>query len=157
MTGGPAIRVPLGRLDATAADPADRMPAETLDGAGLRAHFAAAGFSAREMVALSGAHTLGSKGFGPPLAFDSAYYSTLLARPWADADATAEARAMAEHIGLQSDKALADDAPSVPLVRRYASDRAAWFDDFAAAYVKMGCLGARWAPGVTPGSYETRE
>jgi L-ascorbate peroxidase len=157
VTGGPLIRVPLGRLDASSGDPEGRMPEETLDGAGLRAHFAAAGLSAREMVALSGAHTLGSKGFGPPLAFDSAYYSTLLARPWADKDATPEARAMAEHIGLASDKALAEDAPSAGFIRRYALDGAAWFDDFAAAYVKMGCLGARWAPGVAPGTYETRE
>ena len=155
VTGGPAIIVPLGRLDATSADPEGRMPEETLDGAGLRAHFAAAGLSTRELVALSGAHTLGSKGFGPPLAFDSAYYTTLLARPWADASATEESRAMAEHIGLASDKALADDAPSALFIRRYAADRAAWFDDFAAAYVKMGCLGARWA--ATPGTYESRE
>ena len=62
---------------------------------------------------------------------------------------------MAEHIGLASDKALADDAPSAPFIRRYAADRGAWFDDFAAVYVKMGCLGARWA--ATPGAYESRE
>jgi len=155
ITGGPAIAVPLGRLDAQSGDPEGRMPSEALDGPGLRAHFAQAGLSVREMVALSGAHTLGSKGFGPPLTFDAAYYTTLLARPWADASATAEARAMAEHIGLASDKALAEDEPSLVHVRRYAADREAWYADFGAAYVKMGCLGARWAG--PPGAYESRE
>jgi len=55
VTGGPAIAVPLGRVDTAAADPEGRMPEETLDGPALKAHFAAAGFSARELVALSGA------------------------------------------------------------------------------------------------------
>ena len=149
-TGGPAIRVPLGRLDATSADPEGRLPPETLDGAAMRAHFAASGLSARELVALSGAHTIGGKGFGAPLAFDTAYYATLLARPWSDAAATPEARGMAEHVGLPSDKALAEDAVALPWIKRYAGDEPAFFDDFAAAYLKMGTLGARWAPGVTP-------
>ena len=157
VTGGPAIAVPLGRLDATTADPPDRLPAETLDGAAMRAHFAALGLSARELVALAGAHTIGGKGFGAPLSFDAAYYRTLLARPWADASATPEARAMAEHIGLPSDKALAEDSVALSWIRRYAEDEAAFFDDFAAAYVKMGTLGARWAPGVTPPVPPSRE
>ncbi len=156
LTGGPSIAVPLGRTDAASADPPNRMPAETLSGAALRAHFARAGLSTRELVALSGAHTIGGKGFGGPLVFDNTYYKTLLARPWADASASPEAREMAAHIGLPSDKSLPDDPECRVWIQRYADDQARWFEDFAAAYIKMGTLGAVWAPGVTPPAPETR-
>lgn len=36
----------------------------------------------QELVALSGAHTLGSKGFGNPISFDNSYYKVLLEKPW---------------------------------------------------------------------------
>lgn len=36
----------------------------------------------QELVALSGAHTLGSKGFGNPTAFDNYYFKILLDKPW---------------------------------------------------------------------------
>jgi L-ascorbate peroxidase len=36
----------------------------------------------QELVALSGAHTLGSKGFGSPTTFDNSYYKVLLEKPW---------------------------------------------------------------------------
>ncbi|XLT23599.1 hypothetical protein HN873_054891, partial [Arachis hypogaea] len=36
------------------------------------------------LVALSGTHTLGSKGFGSPTSFDNAYYKILLEIPWAN-------------------------------------------------------------------------
>ena len=36
----------------------------------------------QELVALSGAHTLGSKGFGSPVAFDNSYFKILLEKPW---------------------------------------------------------------------------
>lgn len=35
-------------------------------------------------MALSGAHTLGSKGFGDPVTFDNVYYKELLRKPWLD-------------------------------------------------------------------------
>lgn len=35
----------------------------------------------QELVALSGAHTLGSKGFGSPTSFDNSYYKVLLEKP----------------------------------------------------------------------------
>lgn len=47
-----------GRQDASAPDPVDRMPAETLTAEQLRGAFAAKGISAQELVALSGAHTV---------------------------------------------------------------------------------------------------
>lgn len=36
----------------------------------------------QELVALSGAHTLGGKGFGNPNVFDNSYYKILLQKPW---------------------------------------------------------------------------
>lgn len=53
------LQVPIGRADATAADPPGRMASEKADAALLKANFAEKGFSVQEMVALSGAHTLG--------------------------------------------------------------------------------------------------
>lgn len=37
---------------------------------------------AQELVVLSGAHTLGGKGFGNPVVFDNAYFKILLEKPW---------------------------------------------------------------------------
>ena len=36
----------------------------------------------QELVALSGAHTLGGKGFGNPTVFDNSYFKILLEKPW---------------------------------------------------------------------------
>lgn len=40
-------------------------------------------YRTQELVALSGAHTIGSKGFGGPTSFDNSYYKVLLEKPWA--------------------------------------------------------------------------
>jgi len=144
LTGGPKIDVPFGRIDATAADPENRMPSETLSGAETRASFAAAGYSTQEMIALAGAHTIGGKGFGEPYDFDNAYYVTLLKKPWSDPKASKDELEMASHIGLASDKALAEDGPSVEWIRRYADDQALFFTDFSAAYLKMASNGAKF-------------
>ena len=147
LTGGPEILSSLafGRVDASAADPENRMPSESLNGAETRAHFAAAGYSAQEMVALAGAHTIGGKGFGEPYEFDNQYYVTLLKRPWADPNATKDELEMASHIGLTSDKNLAVDEPSVEHIKTYAADQKLFFKDFTAAYIKMTEQGARFA------------
>ena len=39
-------------------------------------------YRVQELVALSGAHTLGNKGFGNPTNFDNSYFQILLERPW---------------------------------------------------------------------------
>lgn len=58
VTGGPKIRVAVGRRDAAAADPDGRMPELTASADELLANFAAKGFSAQELVVLSGSHTV---------------------------------------------------------------------------------------------------
>lgn len=137
--GGPRILVPIGRVDAQGPDPEGRMPAESLSVDDLKANFAAKGFSVEEMVILSGAHTIGGKGFGSPDVFDNAYYTALLKRPWLDPKDP-----MAAMIGLPSDHVLPDDPECLPIIQRYASDQAAFFSAFSEAYVKMTNLGATW-------------
>ncbi|GLC57294.1 hypothetical protein PLESTB_001208700 [Pleodorina starrii] len=143
LCGGPDIPLALGRPVAAAAspDPPGRMPAEDFTAAQLKANFASKGFSVQEMVALSGAHTLGSKGFGDPTRFDNEYYQSLLRRPWTNKDDP-----MASMIGLPSDHVLPDDPECLPYIQQYAADQEAFFRDFSAAYVKLTSLGVPgWA------------
>mmetsp|Transcript_5591 Transcript_5591/g.14314 ORF Transcript_5591/g.14314 Transcript_5591/m.14314 type:complete len:345 (+) Transcript_5591:100-1134(+) len=139
ITGGPAIDVPVGRKDADRADPEGRLPAETLPVEALKANFAAKGFSVPEFVVLCGSHAIGNKGFGDALTFDSSYYTTLLEKPWDN-----PAVEMRDMIGLPSDRVLAVDAECLPLIEKYAGDQQAFFDDFAAAFVKLSVAGATW-------------
>jgi L-ascorbate peroxidase len=81
----------------------------------------------------------GGKGFGDPVAFDNAYYTALLAKPWLNTQDE-----MSTHIGLPSDHVLPDDPECLPIIQEYAGDTAAFHRDFAAAYVKMTMMGAQW-------------
>ena len=97
--------VPLGRNDASSEDPEHLMPIETLRGNFMRVHFQSLyGFSSQEMIALSGAHTIGQKGFGDPYTFDNEYFVTLKKDPWNLPNLTKDELEMNEHIGLLSDR-----------------------------------------------------
>ncbi|KAF5828413.1 heme peroxidase, partial [Dunaliella salina] len=158
---GPDILLRIGRPDAPGPDPEGRLPDENSSAALLKANFADKGFSARELVALSGAHTIGkhicwttgeegsprsgcvtrpqgNKGFGGPYAFDNTYYKELLKKPW-----TNTKDSMASMIGLPSDHVLPDDEELQPIIQEYAKDQEAFFKDFSAAYVKLSELGIR--------------
>ncbi|WOL09229.1 hypothetical protein Cni_G17982 [Canna indica] len=138
LCGGPVIPVQLGRLDVRTPDPEGRLPQETLDASGLKNCFLKKGFSSQELVALSGAHTIGSKGFGSPVVFDNAYFKILLQKPWASSDG------MSSMIGLPSDRAIADDEECLRWIKIYAGDQARFFNDFKNAYVKLVNSGAVW-------------
>ncbi|KAL0905749.1 hypothetical protein M5K25_024186, partial [Dendrobium thyrsiflorum] len=138
LCGGPAIPVKVGRLDVRKPDPVGKLPQETLDAVGLKSCFQRKGFSTQELVALSGAHTLGSKGFGNPNVFDNAYYKILLEKPWSASGS------MSSMIGLPSDRALAEDDECLRWIKVYAGDQVKFFDDFSSAYVKLVDLGAVW-------------
>ncbi|XRA99100.1 L-ascorbate peroxidase [Pycnococcus provasolii] len=131
-----AMRV--GRVDAPidASDPTGRMPSEKAGATELARVFDEQyGFDENRMVVLSGAHTVGAKGFGDGFTFDNAYYQVLLAKPWVGGDD------MAQMIGLASDKSLADYARVRPLIEKYANDGLAWSRDFVDAFRAMSELG----------------
>ncbi|CAL9180714.1 unnamed protein product [Musa hybrid cultivar] len=136
--GGPVIPVQLGRLDARTPDPQGKLPQETLDASGLKKCFLKKGFSTQELVALSGAHTIGNKGFGSPVVFDNAYFNILLEKTWTSSGG------MSSMIGLPSDRALAKDEECLRWIKIYAGDQAKFFDDFRNAYIKLVNSGASW-------------
>ncbi|XP_030467219.1 putative L-ascorbate peroxidase 6 isoform X1 [Syzygium oleosum] len=138
VCGGPTIPVVLGRLDSMKPDPEGRLPEETLDAFGLKQCFQRKGLSTQELVALSGAHTLGSKGFGSPIVFDNSYYKVLLEKPWMSS------AGMSSMVGLPSDRALVEDDECLRWIEKYANDQNSFFKDFKNAYVKLVNSGARW-------------
>nr|QBC36322.1 Chinses pear peroxidase protein [Pyrus x bretschneideri] len=133
ICGGPTIQVPLGRLDSKEPDPEGKLPEETLDASGLKQSFQTKGFSTQELVALSGAHTIGNKGFGNPTVFDNTYFKILLEKP-----------SSGSMIGLPSDRALAKDDECLSWITKYAEDQNLFFEDFKTAYLKLVNSGARW-------------
>ncbi|KAL8245082.1 hypothetical protein R6Q59_011340 [Mikania micrantha] len=138
LCGGPKIPVQLGRLDSMIPDPEGKLPEETLDALGLKQSFQRKGFSTQELVALSGAHTLGSKGFGNPFVFDNAYYKVLLEKPWLSS------AGMSSMVGLPSDRALVEDDECLRWISKYADDQDLFFEDFKNAYIKLVNSGEKW-------------
>lgn len=150
-TGGPGIVVRLGRVDATEGDPTDIMPdfAETV--VELRNRFEPRGYDDRDLVALSGAHTLGRSGNGVFVKesnrFRNDYFLNLM---WYQ-----ERRLNGENdkVGppekpnfqLPSDIHLIDEPETLAIVREFAEDEAKFFAQFAKSYVKMTNQGAIFA------------
>lgn len=141
LCGGPNISIKLGRQDTKSPDPDGELPEESLNASGLKECFQRKGFSVQELVALSGAHTLGNKGFGNPTKFDNSYFQILLERPWIQASKGNE---MATMIGLPSDHALVEDDECLRWIATYANDQNKFFDDFSQAYVKLVNSGVHW-------------
>ncbi|XP_054792223.1 putative L-ascorbate peroxidase 6 isoform X3 [Prosopis cineraria] len=138
VCGGPKIQVSVGRLDSLEPDPEGKLPEESLDAFGLKKCFLRKGFSTQELVALSGAHTLGSKGFGSPTSFDNSYYKVLLEKPWVSSGG------MSSMTGLPSDHALVEDDECLRWIKKYALNENMFFEDFKNAYVKLVNSGVRW-------------
>ncbi|CAA0822760.1 Putative L-ascorbate peroxidase 6 [Striga hermonthica] len=138
VCGGPKIPVQLGRIDATVPDPDGKLPEESLNAAAMKQCFLKKGFSTQELVALSGAHTLGSKGFGNPVVFDNSYYKILLEKPWSSSGG------MSSMIGLPSDRALVEDEECIRWISKYANDQDLFFEDFKNVYTKLVNTGAKW-------------
>jgi len=133
-TGGPEIPVPLGRPDARKPDPGGQLPPLTLDAAGLRTLFSRNGYSDEQIVALSGAHTLGLSRANPPKgaalsptpnAFNVDYFTALQKGKGV----------------FPSDRALMTDPVFKKFVSTFAKDKKAFFKSFSEAYVAMGLKG----------------
>ena len=129
--GGPVIEVGLGRTDGDEPAPPHRLPGG-YEGAGmLKRIFARMGLGPRELVALSGAHSLGHsqrRPFTPePLVFSNRYFRQLMAQR--------------EIVLLGTDTALLDDPELRPFVELYAADNERFLADFADAYTRLTWLG----------------
>jgi catalase (peroxidase I) len=159
FVGGPYVPVKLGRTDDADGSrcPANGRLPDALQGAAhLRGLFGERmGFSDREIVALSGAHTLGRchkvrSGFdGPwttnPLRFDNEYFRNLIELEWRpkqwDGPLQYEDTKTGDLMMLPTDLALVQDAGFKQYVEIYARDGEAFARDFSAAFAKLLALG----------------
>jgi thiol-disulfide isomerase/thioredoxin len=157
--GGPNIPYTFGRKDDAdgARCPAHgRLPDASQGAEHLRSVFGRMGFSDQEIVALSGAHTLGRchlvrSGFDGPwtsnaLKFDNEYFRNLMGLEWQpkewDGPLQYEDVATRTLMMLPTDMALRNDPAFAAVAQKYADDESAFFADFAAAFGKLLSLGA---------------
>lgn len=157
--GGPKVPFNFGRVDHADGNlcPANGRLPNALEAAGhLRDIFTMRmGFTDREIVALSGAHTLGRchrvrSGFdGPwttkPLSFDNEYFCNLLNLQWRRRDWDGPEQYEDVETGklmmLPSDLTLVRDPEFKKYVELYARDEQQWFKDFAVSFAKLISLG----------------
>ncbi|CAM9503270.1 unnamed protein product [Heterosigma akashiwo] len=143
FAGGPSIPFRLGRKDAASpkgCTPDGRLPDAAQGANHQRDIFYRMGFTDKEIVVLSGAHTLGRahpdrSGFDgawtqEPLMFDNTYFQELLKKT---ADPTL--------LKLTSDLCLLEEPSMRRWVEVYAADEARFFADYAAAHQKLSELG----------------
>ncbi|KAK6797979.1 hypothetical protein RDI58_005681 [Solanum bulbocastanum] len=139
VTGGPTIDFVPGRKDSLSSPEEGRLPDAKQGPQHLRDVFYRMGLSDKDIVALSGGHTLGRahperSGFeGPwtkePLKFDNSYFVELLKEDSEDL------------LKLPTDKALVEDPQFRTYVELYAKDEEAFFRDYAESHKKLSELG----------------
>ncbi|KDP24002.1 hypothetical protein JCGZ_25390 [Jatropha curcas] len=140
VTGGPTIHFVPGRKDSTESPDEGRLPDAKKDASHLRDVFYRMGLSDKDIVALSGGHTLGKahkerSGFDgawtkDPLKFDNSYFKELLKGD--DSEGL---------LKLPTDKALVEDPKFRSYVELYAKDEDAFFADYAMSHKKLSELG----------------
>jgi len=174
VCGGPKIEHRMGRTDAEdgSAIPAGgwgRLPDASQGAEHLRDVFYRMGFDDREIVALSGAHTLGRchktrSGFdGPwtskPLVFDNEYFRNLMDKEWTERDWDGN-RQFTDPSGaltmLPTDLALKTDKSFAKYARAYADDESLFFADFKKAFEKLISLGTDAAPSGSACPHKAR-
>eukprot|EP00756_Hemistasia_phaeocysticola_P036004 Hpha_TRINITY_DN16614_c2_g1::TRINITY_DN16614_c2_g1_i1::g.180768::m.180768/K00428/E1.11.1.5; cytochrome c peroxidase len=176
--GGPRIKFRKGRKDAEAEEdsaPEGRLPDATQGTAHLREVFGRMGFSDRDIVALSGAHTVGHchadrSGFvGPwterPLEFNNEYFKLLLDEQWEEKEYEEGPRKGCKYfesqkestgpkagklIMLPTDMALLSDDTMKKFVERYARSQQNFFRDFAQAFRRLLELGVEFPKAPLP-------
>jgi len=159
VMGGPTITTRYGRTDAShggesVSSASGRLPEADKDASHLRSIFNPKGFDDKEMVALSGAHTVGSchldrSGYegdwtDQKLKFDNSYFKDLLNKQWQE-ETTSKGKKQfrcGSTMMLPTDMALLND----PLLKRYvlefAEDENLWFSEFSKAWIRLqesGC------------------
>eukprot|EP01126_Amoeba_proteus_P057398 TRINITY_DN7302_c0_g2_i2.p1 TRINITY_DN7302_c0_g2~~TRINITY_DN7302_c0_g2_i2.p1 ORF type:complete len:344 (-),score=60.72 TRINITY_DN7302_c0_g2_i2:206-1237(-) len=159
FVGGPKVPHTFCRSDApngSYCPPNGRLPDASQGPAHLREVFGRMGFDDREIVCLSGAHTLGRchrvrSGYdGPwtknPLKFDNLYFKNLLYMDWTpkkwDGPLQYENES-GELMMLPTDLCLIQDPKFRGFVELYAKDEKLFFADFAKTYAKLLSLGTK--------------
>ncbi|PRW57293.1 L-ascorbate peroxidase peroxisomal-like [Chlorella sorokiniana] len=138
--------IPLGRKDQGKADDVSGLPPPFFAFKDLACRFLGMGYTLQDLVALSGAHTVGffetgieqtgghSNFWRPmdrtPYAFDTDYFQLVLNKRGA----------------FTSDNTLLTNRKTAALVTKYARNRRAFLDAFAHAYLKMASMNAVWQP-----------
>ncbi|ONH92232.1 hypothetical protein PRUPE_8G164400 [Prunus persica] len=150
LTGGPAIDFSPGRKDSKISPKEGRLPDAKRGAPHLREKFYRMGLSDKDIVALSGGHTLGRahlerSGFdGPwtkePLQFDNSYFVWIggpLQMDWREL-LNGESEGL---LKLPTDAALVEDPEFRKYVDLYAKDEDAFFGDYAESHKKLSELG----------------
>ncbi|XP_010516362.1 PREDICTED: L-ascorbate peroxidase 3, peroxisomal-like isoform X2 [Camelina sativa] len=148
ITGGPDINFVPGRKDSNACTDEGRLPDANQGFKHLKDVFYRMGLSDKDIVALSGAHTLGRahlerSGFdGPwtrdPLKFDNSYFVELL-----------KGKESEGLLKLSTDETLLDVPEFRRYVELYAKDEDVFFSDYAEAHKKLSELGFSPTASVT--------
>ena len=163
FAGGPHVPHAFGRTDDRdgARCPANgRLPDAAQGATHLRDVFHRMGMSDRDIVALSGAHTLGrchfvrsgydGKWTRSPLRFDNEYFRNLIHYTWKPRDWDGKLQYTDVETGelmmLPTDIALKTDPAFRPFAELYAKDQEAFFRDFSAAYSRLLALGTKACP-----------
>ena len=131
--GGPDMDLRPGRKDSFEISPDGMMPDENDSLEKLIESFSRMGLTLRDLVVLSGAHSVG-KAHGKPITedfmkFTNSYYRALLMQ-YTDQNL------------LASDHILLENPESRKMIEEYAVDQDKFFSDFALSYKKMSELGA---------------
>ena len=139
VTGGPTVEFIPGRRDSSVCPREGRLPDAKKGALHLRDIFYRMGLSDKDIVALSGGHTLGRahperSGFEgawtqEPLKFDNSYFLELL---------KGESEGL---LKLPTDKALLEDPSFRRYVDLYARDEDTFFKDYAESHKKLSELG----------------
>jgi catalase (peroxidase I) len=165
LAGGPHIPFEFGRtddLDGKRCPAHGRLPDASKGAQHLRDVFYRMGMDDRDIVALSGGHTLGRCHFvrsgydgawtHNPLKFDNEYFRNLIDLKWVPRHWDGELQFMDKQTGklmmLPTDIALIRDPKFREFVELYAKDQEAFFADFADSYARLLAQGTKCCPAM---------